>query len=91
MHNIISREGPETYYLFDCLSDLQFAWATDMMIDNFFMVTCPYLFDLDTITYFAILRNHHSFKTIARIRATTQLLPVYSVVVWDRAKSVHNI
>lgn len=74
VHTIISQEGPETYYLFDCLSDLQFAWATDMMIDNFFMVTCPYLFDLDTITYFAILRNHHSFKTIARIRATTQLL-----------------
>ncbi|RKY09140.1 MAG: phosphoenolpyruvate synthase [Planctomycetota bacterium] len=94
VHTIISQEGPETYYLFDCLSDLQFAWATDMMIDNFFMVTCPYLFDLDTITYFAILRNHHSFKTIARIRATTQLLLdvydfegafyVHPLKVWQR-------
>jgi hypothetical protein len=44
------------------------------MVGNFFMVTCPYLFELDTIAYFAILRNHHSFQTVARIRETTQLL-----------------
>ncbi len=74
IHNIISDAGVEAYYVFDCLSDLLSAWATDLMIGNFFMVTCPYLFELDTIAYFAILRNHHSFHTIARIRETTQLL-----------------
>ena len=74
VHNIISREGTETYYIFDCLSDLLSAWATDLMVGNFFMVTCPYLFELDTIAYFAILRNYHSFQTVARIRETTQLL-----------------
>jgi len=74
VHAIISREGAETYYVFDCLSDLLSAWATDLMVGNFFMVTCPYLFELDTIAYFAILRNYHSFQTVARIRETTQLL-----------------
>lgn len=74
VHNIITNEGFETYYLFDCLSDLLSAWATDLMIGNFFLITCPYLFELDTITYFALLRSNHSFKTIARIRETTQLL-----------------
>ena len=44
------------------------------MVGNFVMVTCPYLFELDTIAYFAILRNYHSFQTVARIRETTQLL-----------------
>jgi hypothetical protein len=44
------------------------------MIGNFFMITCPFLYELDTIAYFALLRNEHSFKTIARIRETTQLL-----------------
>ncbi|MCH7557573.1 MAG: hypothetical protein IIB56_08975 [Planctomycetes bacterium] len=68
--------------------------ATDLMIGNFFMVTCPYLFELDTITYFSILRNHHSFQTIARIRGTTQLLLglhnfegnfyVHPLKVWNR-------
>jgi len=74
VHAIISREGTETYYVFDCLSDLLNAWATDLMVGNFFKVTCPYLFELDTIAYFAILRNYHSFQTVARIRETTQLL-----------------
>jgi hypothetical protein len=74
VHDIIAREGKEVYYVFDCLSYLLDAWATDLMIGNFFMVTCPYLFELDTIAYFALLRNRHSFKTIARIRETTQLL-----------------
>ena len=74
VHAIISHEGTGAYYVFDCLSDLLSAWATDLMVGNFFMVTCPYLFELDTIAYFAILRNYHSFQTVARIRETTQLL-----------------
>lgn len=74
IHEVITREGAGAFYVFDCLSDLLSAWATDLMIGNFFMVTCPYLFDLDTVAFFALLRDHHSFKTIARIRETTQLL-----------------
>jgi hypothetical protein len=74
VHAIIAAEGKEAYYVFDCLSYLLDAWATDLMIGNFFTVTCPYLFELDTIAYFALLRDRHSFKTIARIRETTQLL-----------------
>ena len=79
VHNIIRQEGRDVFYVFDCLSDLLLAWATDLMIGNFFVITCPYLFDLNTVAYFSILRNSHSFKTIARIRETTQvLLDVYS-------------
>jgi pyruvate phosphate dikinase-like enzyme len=74
VHRIISESGRGAYYVFDCLSDLLSAWASDLMIGNFFRITCPYLFELDTIVYFALLRNHHSYKTIARIRETTQLL-----------------
>ncbi|MBN1974172.1 MAG: PEP/pyruvate-binding domain-containing protein [Sedimentisphaerales bacterium] len=74
VHEIIASEGKEAYYVFDCLSYLLDAWATDLMIGNFFMVTCPFLYELDTIAYFALIRNRHSFKTIARIRDTTQLL-----------------
>ena len=80
VHSIITREGRDTCYVFDSLSDLLHAWATDLMIVNFFFITCPYLFELNTIAYFAILRNRHSFKAIARIRETTQvLIDVYSL------------
>jgi hypothetical protein len=79
VHNIIRQEGRDVFYVFDCLSDLLMAWATDLMIGNFFVITCPYLFELNTLAYFAILRGRHSFKTVARIRETTQvLLDVYN-------------
>lgn len=74
VHNIATNEGEGAYYVFDSLSDLLSAWATDLMIGNFFRITCPYLFQLDALAYFALLRNSHSFKTVARIRETTQLL-----------------
>lgn len=79
VHNIIQDEGLDVFYVFDCLSDLLLAWATDLMIGNFFVITCPYLFELNTVAYFAILRGRHSYKTIARIRETTQvLLDIYN-------------
>lgn len=74
LHTIIASEGVEVFYVFDCLSNLLNAWATDSMVGNFFRVTCPYLFDLRTVAYFALERGAHSFATVDRIRATTQLL-----------------
>ncbi len=94
VHEIISDEGIGSFYVFDCLSDLQVEWGTDLMMGNFFSVTCPYLFELDTVAYFGILRNMHSFEAIARIRETTQLLIdvygsgsemyVHPLKVWNR-------
>lgn len=74
IHAIATAEGEDVYYVFDCLSDLLSAWATDLMVGNFFRVTCPYLFELNTVAYFAVTQGSHSFKTIDRIRQTTQLL-----------------
>lgn len=74
VHNLITREGKKVFYLFDCLTDLLACWYSDLMIGNFFRVTCPYLYELDTIAYFAIVRNFHTYSTIAGIRETTQLL-----------------
>lgn len=74
IHRIIAREGPGAFYVFDCLSDLLSAWATDRMIGNFFRVTCPYLYRLDTVAYFGLLHGRHSHETISQIRQTTQVL-----------------
>jgi len=94
VHDIIAREGLEAFYVFDCLSDLLESWCSDMMVGNFFRITCPFLFVLDTVAYFAIIRGTHTHGTIARIRETTQLLlDVYNVddkfyihplKVWER-------
>jgi len=94
LHQIISKEGDGVFYVFDCLSDLLSAWSNDLMIGNFFKITCPYLFELNTIAYFSLMRNRHSFKTVARIRDTTQLLIdvyhdkgdlyIHPLKVWNR-------
>jgi KaiC/GvpD/RAD55 family RecA-like ATPase len=80
VHEIIEAEGSKTFYVFDSLSDLLESWGSDMMVDNFFRIACPFLYQLDTVAYFALIRGVHTYNTIARIRETTQiLLDVYSV------------
>lgn len=74
IHNEITEQGVDAFYVFDCLSELQSVWYTDLMMGNFFRVTCPYLFELDTVAYFPLMRGRHSFDAVARIRDTTQLL-----------------
>ena len=78
IHNHIEREGFDAFYVFDCLSELQTAWATDLMMGNFFRVTCPFLFILDTVAFFPVIRGKHSIHSIEKIMDTTQLfLDVY--------------
>ena len=79
IHNAIEEAGKDVFYVFDCLSELQTAWATDLMMGNFFRVTCPFLFILDTVAFFPIIRGKHSVQAINKILDTTQLFfDVYS-------------
>ncbi|MCD7817802.1 MAG: PEP/pyruvate-binding domain-containing protein [Lachnospiraceae bacterium] len=97
IHDVITKEGRDAFYVFDSLSDLQSAWYTDLMMGNFFCVTCPYLFILDTVAFFPLIRGRHSFDAVARIRETTQLLLdvhsdgsaiyVHPLKVWNRYSS----
>jgi pyruvate,water dikinase len=94
VHRIIEERGREAFYVFDNLSALVVKWATDELLANFFQVTCPYLFELDTVAYFALTRGQHAHHAVARIRETTQvLIAVYNVKgrkyvhplkAWDR-------
>ena len=94
IHEKIALEGRDVFYIFDCLSELLDRWATDSMIGNFFKVTCPYLYELNTIAYFATIKNHNSYHSTAVIRDTTQVLfdifeinaktYVHPLKVWNR-------
>ncbi len=93
----ITEEGRDAFYVFDSLSSLQSVWYTDLMMGNFFRVTCPYLFVLDTVAYFPLLRGRHSYDAVEKIRDTTQLLLnvhsagedlyVQPLKVWNRSSS----
>jgi pyruvate,water dikinase len=94
VHLLIEARGLEVMYVFDNLSALVVEWATDESLANFFQITCPYLFELNTIAYFALTRGQHAHYAVARIRDTTQILVdvyhaksqmhIHPIKVWDR-------
>ncbi|MBL7076734.1 MAG: pyruvate, phosphate dikinase [Kiritimatiellae bacterium] len=73
IHAAIREAGRGACYVFDCLSVLANCWYSDQMLGNFFKLTCPYLFDLETLAYFGLFRNHHSARAIDPIRNTAQI------------------
>jgi pyruvate,water dikinase len=74
IHRVIAELGPRANYVFDMFSELVRDWYSERMLGNFFMLTCPYLYALDTVAYFAVLRNYHSYHAIQPIAETAQLL-----------------
>ncbi len=78
IHRAVSQAGRGAYLLFDCLSTLAVDWNSDRMLGNFFMLTCPYILDLESLAYFSLLRGCHSFHATTPISETTQIfLDVY--------------
>ena len=89
VHEIIEKQGKNTHYIFDNLSALVSEWATDELLANFYQFTCPFIFELNDLAYFGLIRGRHSHSTIARIRDTTQiLLDVYHI---DGSTYIHPI
>ncbi|NMT62999.1 PEP/pyruvate-binding domain-containing protein [Marinobacter orientalis] len=72
--HLIEQHGRGAFYVCDSLSELLNAWATDAMVGNFFRVVCPFLFELDTVAWFALHPDRHSRMTLDRIRETTQVM-----------------
>ncbi len=78
VHDVIDQAGHGAHYLFDSLSHLAGAWHSDAMLGNFFVLTCPYLFDLETLTYFALQRGRQGADALTPIQETAQIfLDVY--------------
>ena len=74
VHRVIEAHGLGAVYIFDLLSDLADVWLSDQAVGNFFVLTCPRLWDLRTFTYFAITRDAHSGTAMEPIRETTQFM-----------------
>jgi pyruvate,water dikinase len=74
IHDVIKQTGRDAYYVFDSLSELALDCYSERMVGNFFMLTCPYLYRLEDIAYFVVLRNYHSYHAALPISETTQIL-----------------
>lgn len=74
VHRIIDKEPIGTFFVFDCLSDLQKYWFSDLMISNFFLLINPFLIRRQAIAYQPIDYEKHTYETISRIRREAPLL-----------------
>lgn len=79
VYNVLNDNGCGILYLFDSLSELQTAWATDMMMENFFTVITPIIMKNNCKSFFPLIRGRHSLDSIEHIRSrTTVFLELYS-------------
>jgi pyruvate,water dikinase len=72
--NKIETFGIGACYVFDSLSELAVDWYSDRMLGNFFMLTCPYLYDFETATYFGLIKHMHTGLAINAIHRTAQVV-----------------
>ena len=80
VHKLVAERGTLVFYVFDSLTGLLADWHSDLAVMNFFKVTCPFLYETDTVAYFPLMRGRHTAATVAGIRETTQLLlDIYNV------------
>ena len=77
VHRVISSAPEDSFFLFDCLSDLQHYWFSDLMVCNFFCLTSEFITSRGALCYVALNYERHIYETISRIRhATTVLLNI---------------
>ena len=89
VHGEIRRREKGTIFVFDCLSELQTAWATDLMMVNFFMVTTPLLKRLSDTALFPLMALMHSDEAAGKItQIADSFFEVYSdfknIYLWPR-------
>ncbi len=70
LHEQIRLQEKGTIFVFDCLSDLQTAWATDLMMVNFFTVTTPLIRERGDAALFplkALMHSDTASKSIVKL------------------------
>ena len=73
VHEIIEEAGEEAVFLFDSLSELRDVWYSDLMMDNFIRVTCPFIRERKSVAVYPIIRGTHSYDSVSRIRESAQI------------------
>ena len=74
VHRIISSEPENSFFLFDCISELQKYWFSDHMVCNFFVLTTEFIASRGALCYVALQYERHIYETISRIRHATSVL-----------------
>ncbi len=70
LHNTLHGD---VHFIVDSLTGMQALWGEDAVLD-FYVRTCPRLYELDTIAYWLIERGAHSGKLKANINKVAQVV-----------------
>ena len=89
VHRIVAAEGEGVFYIFDCITELQKYWFSDMMVCNFFCLTCPFLREQQSIAYVPILYEKHIYETVSRIRHAAPVL--MNIRTMNAATYIHAV
>ncbi len=73
LYKIIMDTKREAFFIFDNISILGEYWNTDLMLGNFFQVTCPFLTEMEDVAIFPLRRGSHSYDCIDQIRQSVQI------------------
>ncbi len=71
---LLERGDKDYFYIFDCLSEMQTAWATDLMMENFFMVITPIVRQMKAKAFYPLIRSRHSMGAIDKIKEHAEVL-----------------
>ncbi|MCR5138035.1 MAG: PEP/pyruvate-binding domain-containing protein [Oscillospiraceae bacterium] len=74
VHRVVTSQPPDCFFLFDCLSELQRYWFSDLMVCNFFCLTSELITARGALCYTALRYERHTYETISRIRHATSVL-----------------
>lgn len=74
IHRVVQEAGRGGFYLFDMLSGLAEKWRSDRMFGSFFVLTCPFLYDVGAIAYFGLGRGCHAAEAEEAITGTAQVV-----------------
>ncbi len=77
----------DVHYILDSLTGMQALWSEESVLD-FYVRTCPRLYELDTIAYWLVEKGAHSSKVRANINKVAQVVIDLSV---RRGKSALKI
>lgn len=89
-NRILQSDGGELF-LFDCLSELQTAWATDLMMVNFYLVIIPALKSRRCSAHFPLIRGRHSEEALdVLLRHADLYLNVFAdfKYIWVRPEKI---
>ena len=89
VHRIVAAEGEGVFYIFDCITELQKYWFSDMMVCNFFCLTCPFLREQQSIAYVPIMYEKHIYETVSRIRHAAPVL--MNIRTMNAATYIHAV